>query len=227
MVRPDVIMPIAMARLLRDGKMVYHSLDGILPMIAIQLARRLHAPELIYVNPAGSINPQPEQLPHSTSDPTLLAGSAALLTPSDISDMAARGRLDTALIGATRIDGSGRIDPGLPPGGANSTSLLNTVRRSILWLPQHDPTTTLEHLDTGTLPINLVAIVTPICVLQPDAERLQIASIHPDVTPDQVRAQTGFALELPDQIPQTTPPSIDELNALAAIDPAGLRKTAS
>jgi glutaconate CoA-transferase subunit B len=216
-----------MARLLRDGDIVYHSFEGILPMIAVQLARRLHAPELFYVNPSGGINPQPEQLPRTSSDPALLAGSAALLTPGDISDMAARGRLDTLLLGAARIDGSGRSDPGLLPGGAETAGLLNTARRSILWLHQHDPQTTLEQLDAGILPANLVAIITPLCILQPGAERLQIESIHPDVTPDQLRTQTGFALEHADQIPPTTPPSIDELNTLAAIDPAGLRKIAS
>lgn len=226
MLRPDVLMPITIARLLRDGDIVYHSLAGILPMIATQLARRLHAPELIYVNPSGSINPLPEQLPHSTSDPLLLAGSAALLTPGDISDMAARGRLDVALIGAARIDSRGRIDPGLPPGGADTAGLLNTARRSILWLPQHEPQTTLEQLDTATLPTSLAAIITPLCIFEPGAEHLQIASIHPDVTPNHLRTQTGFALAIAADTPQTPPPTIDELNTLAAIDPAALRKTA-
>jgi glutaconate CoA-transferase, subunit B len=226
MVRPDVIMPIAIARLLRDGEIVYHTHAGILPMIAVQLARRLHAPDLVYVNPAGSINPPPEQVPRTSSDPTLLAGTCVLLTPGDISDMAARGRLDTALLGATRIDSNARVDTDLPPGGARTTSLLNTARRSIFWLCRHDPQTTPEQLDTHALPSNLSAIVTPLCILQPGTQRLHIASIHPDVTFDQLRTQTGFALELSPELPQTPTPTIDELNALAAIDPAGLRKIA-
>src|SRR5260370_30936727 len=107
------MMVVAMARLLRDGERVFHGVASPLPMIAILLAQRLHAPNLVYINIAGGVNPRPESLPLTTVDPRLMHGSHVLLRLADIFDMSARGDLDTAFLRGGQIAGQGRINMGV------------------------------------------------------------------------------------------------------------------
>ena len=73
------LMAVAMARLLRDGEVVFQGVNSVLPMVAIAVARRLHAPGLTYVNIAGGINPDPRFATHSSTDPELVRGFAGRL----------------------------------------------------------------------------------------------------------------------------------------------------
>ena len=58
--------------------------------------------------------------------------------------------------------------------------------------------------------------ITPLCVMDftEDEKRLRLKSLHPGVTLDQVRAQTGFDLVSPEEIPTTEAPSAEELHFL-------------
>lgn len=226
MPRPDVMLPIAMARLLQNGDVVYHGLAAALPLIAIQLARRLHAPALHSLSIAGGIDAMPEQLAPSTADPRLLAGTRALFALSDAVDLAARGRLDVAILPAAQIDAAGRIRFGLQPAGAESAALLHSARRSICWMPHHDRRSCVASLNGTIIPASTTHVITPLCVFRQQDGHLLVESLLPDVSAAQLREQTGFAVEVGPDTPQLPPPSIDELNALAAIDPEGLRKSA-
>ena len=103
-------MAVVMARLLRNGERVFHGVASPLPMVAILLAKRLHAPTLVYLNIAGSVDPAPVSLTKSSTGPALLAGSATLVTLADLFDLSARGELHTAFLSAVQIDGAGRIN---------------------------------------------------------------------------------------------------------------------
>jgi glutaconate CoA-transferase subunit B len=49
---------------------------------------------------------------------------------------------------------------------------------------------------------------------------MEVRSLHPGVTADQVRRQTGFDLAFPDPIPTTPPPSAEVLRILREqVDP--------
>src|SRR4051812_44662120 len=103
-------MAVAMARLLRDGERVFHGVASPLPLTAILLAKRLHAPRLVYLNITGSVDPAPAVLPKSTVDPALLRGTTTLVTLAELFDLSARGGLDTAFLSGVQIDGAGRIN---------------------------------------------------------------------------------------------------------------------
>jgi len=231
-VTPDTMMVVAMARLLRDGERVFHGVASPLPMIAILLAQRLHAPNLVYVNIAGGVNPLPETMPETTVDPRLTHGSHVILRLADIFDMSARGDLDTAFLGGVQIDSEGRINMSVIgpyerpkvrlPGGAGSAAILPTARRTILWRTKHDPRTFVEKLAFVTASGNVDRVVTPLCVFVKRDSRLRVESIHPYSSPEEVRQQTGFAIETSD-VPFTPAPTADELAALAAIDPNRVR----
>lgn len=229
---PDTMMVVAMARLLRDGESVFHGVASPLPMIAILLAQRLHAPNLVYVNISGGVNPHPESLPETTVDPLLTHGSHVILQLADIFDMSARGDLDTAFLGGVQIDGRGRINMSVIgpyehpkvrlPGGAGSAAILPTAKRTLLWRTKHDPRTFVEKLSFVTASGNVDRVITPLCVFVKRDGRLHIESIHPYTSAEEVRQQTGFAVETKD-VPFTPAPTAQELEALRMVDPQRVR----
>jgi glutaconate CoA-transferase subunit B len=237
MTTPDILMPIVLARLLRNGETVFHGVASPVPMVAIQLARRLHAPSLVYLNITGSVNPQPQRLPRSTVDPLLLDGTASRVTLTDLFDLSARGRLDTAFLSGVQIDGAGRINMSLIPGpngdvhqpkvrlpgGAGSACIMPTARRTLLWRTRHDRRTFVEKLDFVTAAGNVAYVVTPLCLFRREQGRLVVESIHPGVSSATVREQTGFPVTVDEQTPITPPPTDAELAALEAADPERVR----
>jgi acyl CoA:acetate/3-ketoacid CoA transferase beta subunit len=53
---------------------------------------------------------------------------------------------------------------------------------------------------------------------------MRLASVHPGVTVEEVVAATGFALVVPDEVPETRDPTPEELDLLRTVlDPRGLR----
>jgi len=67
--------------------------------------------------------------------------------------------------------------------------------------------------------------VTPLCVFDftPDTGRMRLYSLHPGVTLEQVLENTGFEFEFPEKIPETPPPTAEEIELLRQrIDPEGL-----
>lgn len=231
-IAPWDMMAVAMARLLKSGETVFHGVASPLPMVATLLAKRLHAPDLTYLNITGSVDPQPAALPVSTVDPALLAGTRSLVTLADLFDLSGRGRLDVAFLSGVQIDGEGRINlsaigdwehPTVRlPGGAGSAMLMPTARRVILWRTRHDPRTLVERLDFVTAAGNVDRVVTLLGIFVRRDGRLEVESLHPGVTPEAIRAATGFAVDVDERTPTTPLPSDEELAALRMIDPEGV-----
>lgn len=226
-------MAVAIARLLRNGETVFHGVASPLPMVATLLAKRRHAPDLVYLSIAGGVDATPSRLPASTVDPALLEGARAMVTLADLFDLSARGKLDVAFLSGVQIDGQGRINMSAIgsfdrpqvrlPGGAGSALLMPTAKRVILWRARHDPRVFVDRLDFVTAAGNVAKIVTPLCVFGRRDGRLVVDSIHPGVSPDEVRTRTGFPVAVGPETPQTPPPTAAELAALAAIDPERVR----
>ena len=237
MLTPDVMMPIAIARLLRNGESVFHGVASPLPMVAILVAKHLHAPDLIYLNITGSTDPTPEHLPRSTVDPALFAHTRSRVTLTDLFDLSARGRLDTAFLSGVQIDQHANINMSLIPGpngdlqrpkvrlpgGAGSAAIMPSARRTILWRTRHDPRTFVMRVSFRTTGGNVDRVVTPLCVFKRVQGLLEIESIHPYVTPDEVTRQTGWPLAVAADVLRTPEPTADELAALRDVDPDNVR----
>jgi glutaconate CoA-transferase, subunit B len=225
-------MAISMARLLRDGETVFHGVASTLPMVAILMAQRLQAPNLVYLNITGSTDPSPERLPVSTVDPRLLKGTRSMVTLTDLFDLAARGRLDTAFLSGVQIDANGRINMSVIgdftrpkvrlPGGAGSAALMPSARRTILWRTKHDPRVFVPKLDFVTATGNVDRVVTPLCTFRRRDGRLVVESVHPGVSSDQLIAATGFEIDVDESTLITPEPTETEIAALAAVDPEGV-----
>ena len=231
--QPVDLIVIAMARLLRDGELVFHGVNSILPMVAVALARKHHAPGLRAINIAGGLNPLPRYLPRSTTDAELTYGSPAVLSNEEIYDLCMRGGLDTVFLGAAQVDGAGRTNvsrigpadrPKVKlPGGGGAAAMMPTAGRVIISRAEHSRRSFVERLDAITGAGNVDRVVTSRCVFRRVNGRLQVESVHPTSSPEEVVEQTGFALDQREPWPQTEPPTEAELEALAAVDPDRVR----
>lgn len=227
------IMAVAMARLLRDGELVFNGVGSILPMLAIELARRLHAPNLIYLNIGGGIDAWPRTLPFSSTDPALLAGTAGIVDQVEFYQLVMRGGVDTMFMGAVQIDPAGRTNSSVIgdlsrptvrlPGGGGAAVVLPTARRVILWRAKHDRRTFVEKLDFVTAAGNVDRVVTPLCVMGRVEGRLAVESLHPGVTAQVVQENTGFPLAIAPACPETPPPTAEELSVISEFDPKNYR----
>jgi glutaconate CoA-transferase, subunit B len=94
---------------------------------------------------------------------------------------------------------------------------------------EHEPRRFRERVDYITSPGHFpgrrhggpATLITTLGVFDLSSGRVAATSLHPGVTPAQVREATGFALTIDDDVAATTPPSADELAYIRRADPAG------
>jgi glutaconate CoA-transferase, subunit B len=228
-------MVASLARVLRNGETIFHGVASPIPMVATLLAKQLHAPDLVYLNIAGGVDPAPEQLPVSTVDPGLLRGARSMVRLTDLFDLAASGRLDTAFLSGVQIDRCGRTNMSVIgefaspkvrlPGGAGSAAIMPRAKRTLIWRTKHDRRVFVDRLDFVTASGNVDRVVTPLCVFQRVEGKLRVESRHPWVSPEQLLAATGFVLEVTDSTPVTPDVSAAEREAIWRIDPDGVTLT--
>ena len=162
-------------------------------------------------------------------------------------DYAQRGNVDLFFLSGGQIDRHGNLNliaigdhdrPALRlPGGAGSAMLYYMARRVIVFRNDHSPRIFVPRVDTiaspGSSPPDVVRpggpwkAVTPLCTFRFDQGRRQLAveSIHPGVTADELRQQTGFPLDLPASPAVTPPPTAHELSLLRGRVRESLAKT--
>jgi glutaconate CoA-transferase subunit B len=67
------------------------------------------------------------------------------------------------------------------------------------------------------------AVITTLGVLRfrKDSKEMYLASCHPGVTVEEIKANTGWDLLMADDVHETPPPTAEELNILRRHDPQG------
>lgn len=217
-VTPAEMMAVAIARRLRDGETIAVGSVSPIPASACLLAQARHAPRarLILLGSAE----------HFPFDGGL----------QEFYNFAVRGGLDVFFASGAQIDQHGNFnlsligDPARPrirlPGGRANGVLAFVARRLILFRTRHDRRVFVPRVDfvtaPGTTPPGvyrlggLEAVVTDLAVLEfsPGRGRLELASLHPGVTLEAVRARTGFPLVADAPVPVTAPPEPGELALL-------------
>jgi glutaconate CoA-transferase subunit B len=231
---PFSYIVVNLARQIRANEVTFSGVNSTLPMLACVLAKRAYDFHFTYINVAGGVEPIPQKIPHSSSDPAIVAGSAAIFSNQDFYDLCARGGIGLVYLGCAQIDAEGRtnvssIGPWHQPkvrlpGGGGAAVMLPTAQRVATWRTEHSPRTLVEKLDFVTAAGNLAALITPIAVLQRTAGRFRLESWHPDSSLDEVVQRTGFSFDTAGATP-TAPPTAKEAAALREIDPDGSFET--
>ncbi|MGU3655135.1 MULTISPECIES: CoA-transferase [unclassified Methylobacterium] len=219
-----------LARFVRPNEITFSGVNSALPMLACLLAKQAYPFAFTYINVAGGVDPNPSEVPISSSDPVLAEGSRAIFANEDFYDLCTRGLMDLCFLGAAQVDGLGRTnvscigDWHAPrvrlPGGGGGAVMLPTARRAVTWRTEHSRRTLVETLDFVTAAGGMHGVVTPIAVFTKREGRLALTSWHPEASLDEVRDRTGFAFSAEDAGP-TPPPTPEERAALASLDPAG------
>ena len=172
-----------------------------------------------------------------------------LCTTEDIFEWLAAGKW-CILMQAVQIDKFGYTNLSLVGDKKNPSSVFvgsrgvpdNTVNgaRTYFMIPGHSTRTFVEKVDfisgVGNGPerkegiikygaTHLVFSNLGIFDFEEETGRMRLKSVHVGVTVDQVKKNTGFELAIPDSVPETDPPTAEELHYMReVIDPLGIRR---
>ena len=224
----DEIMCATLAARFRDGDEVCNGMASFIPVAAIMLARRTHAPGLVWLAGAAGLDPRPDRVPASTLEAPLWRDSVMYLEQfSDFWHYAQNGRnLGIFCVGAAQLDMYGNANNSVIgddyhapkvrlPGTAGLGDMGSLGKRLFYWNTNHDPRSLVERVDFRSAAGYLdggddrerlglgpgpEVVVTNLAVLdfEPTSKRMRLVSVHPGVTVEQVQEATGFALLLPE-----------------------------
>jgi glutaconate CoA-transferase subunit B len=230
---PFTYVVINLARQIRPHEIVFSGVNSTLPMLACLLAKAAYDFHYTYINVAGGVEPQPTQVPLSSSDPAIVAGSPAIFPNEDFYDLCARGGLDLVYLGCAQIDAEGRTNVSTIgpwdkpkvrlPGGGGAAVMLPTAKRVVTWRTEHSKRVLVDKLDFVTAAGNMAALVTPLAVFQRDTRqgaRFRLESWNDATDVDAIRAVTGFEFDASGAAP-TRAATAAELEALAVLDAGG------
>ncbi len=236
---------VACAEVFRGDGEVMASAFGTAPALGARLARRTFAPDLVLtdgdaarVDGAPPLGSRPSSLVYESHMPY-----------RRVFDVVWSGRRNLIMM-ASQIDRTGNqnisaIGPHARPRaqlvgvrGAPGNTVSHTTS---YWVPSHSPRSFVEQVDvvsgvgyaraaaagpSATRFHEIRYVVSNLGVFDfatPD-KVMRLASVHPGVTVDDVVAATGFALVVPDDVPETRMPTPEELELLRTVlDPSGAR----
>ena len=234
-----------------DGVVVMGSFTP-LAYAAYMLAKLTHAPDAYLVG-FDAVGMAPIPLSFTGAEAAAYKGAVArwsMLTEINSIHLSNHGGVEA--VSSAQFDGSGAINlstigpfesPKVRlPGGAGAAEVIKMYRKMVAYFPNHSPRTLVERVEfvTGTrwkvgraareaahLQPGPIVVVTNLAVLVKDEDDrpFRIESLHPGVAADDVVAATGFALEVPAEIPATAEPTATQVALLRErIDPLGTVK---
>ncbi|HEY8111384.1 MAG TPA: CoA-transferase [Actinomycetes bacterium] len=239
-VSADDIMTVVAARTLRDRAVCFVGIG--LPSLAANLARRLHAPDIVLVYESGAIGAKPTTPPLSIGDGELAETADAVVSvPEIFAYWLQAGRIDVGFLSAAQIDRYANInttvigpydDPkvrlpgagGAPEIAASSREVIVVVRQSLrTFVDRLDFVTSVGHhaghdsrARLGLRGRGPIAVITDLGVLRPDpvSQELVLTEVHPGVVVEEVSARTGWPLRISPTLTVTAAPTPVELTAL-------------
>jgi glutaconate CoA-transferase subunit B len=137
-----------LARTVENATLVFHGFGSPLVQLALHLAKRTHAPELVFVAGATyGLNPNPPFLTPTSNDWVLDRGAECSLDIEELFDLAASGRMDRMFLSGLQIDAYGNANvtrlgsddrPAVKlPGGGGGCNLSCDVGHFTLWTTAH------------------------------------------------------------------------------------------
>ena len=137
-----------LARTVDNGSLAFHGFGSPLVQLALHLAKRTHAPDLVFVAGATyGLNPSPPFLTPTSNDWVLDRGAECSLDIEELFDLAASGRMDRMFLSGLQIDRFGNANvtrlgseerPAVKlPGGGGGCNLSCDVGHFTLWTTAH------------------------------------------------------------------------------------------
>lgn len=242
------MMVVTAARALRDGDRVFVGIG--LPNLACNLAKRLHAPNIQMIYEAGVIGANPSRLPLSIGDPGLVTGAGLVCSMFEVfAFYLQRGLVDVGFMGAAQVDRFGNLNstvigpyarPKVRLAGSGGAADIASLARKLIILAPHEPRRFPARVDFLTSPGFFSGrrdrekwglpgggpdlVITDKGLLRFDETgEMVLFSLHPGVSLEEVRANTGWDLRVAPDLGVTEEPTDEELRILREdLDPTGI-----
>lgn len=248
--RRSEIMALAAAREIRNGDVVFVGIG--LPNLAVNLARRTHAPGVQLVYEAGVYGAEPARLPISIGDPSLVTGSIQVMPMAETFTYFLQGGLiDIGFLSAAQIDRFGNLNTTVIgddyehprvrlPGAGGAAEIAWLAKKTVILLPQKrnkfpdrlDFRTSVGFDRGGASREALAApgggpqrVITNLGVYGFDeaTREMVLEAIHPGVEVDEVRSEVSWKLRVREPLQTTEEPSDDILRLIRdELDPKGI-----
>ena len=211
------------ARRLREARSVFIGVGR--PSTAAILARMVHNPELVLVYDSGTIGAKPFQVPLSIGDGELAETADTVVSvPEMFNYWIGAGRIQVAFLGAAQIDRHANLNstvigdydaPRTRLPGAGGAPEIATGCEEVVVIAPHSRRTFVERLDfLTTTGARTTHVITDLGVLEPRDGELTLTAVHPGVSAERAREQTGWPLGVADELAVTPEPTDPELRAL-------------
>ena len=235
------------ARQLKDRDVVFVGIG--LPNLACNLARRLHAPQLVLIYESGAVGADPKRLPISIGDPSLVTNSLGVFSMFDVfSFYLQRGLIDVGFLQGVQIDRFGNLNTTVIgdyehpkvrlPGSGGACEIAILAKRVFVIAPQSKRSFP-ERVDFITSPgfvdgpegrskLGLPGggpemVITNLGCYGFSNGEMVLTSLHPGCTVEQVRENTGWDLRISPQLTTTVVPNDEELRIIREdLDPSHL-----
>ena len=233
-------MTVAAARALGNDDVCFVGIG--LPSVACNLARLTHAPRISLIYESGTLCTRPDVLPLSIGDGELCETALTTVSVPEIFRYWLQGgRITIGFLGGAQVDRFGNLnstvigDYAKPkvrlPGSGGATEIATGCGKIFIvmkqsprsFVPRVDFLTSLGHGRTGRERRELgirtqgpAFLVTDLCVMRPEHETKEfvVESLHPGVTRDDVKKNTGWAVRFAGHVEETGPPTQLELDVL-------------
>jgi glutaconate CoA-transferase subunit B len=237
----EEIMTITAAKILKDKDTCFVGIG--IPSTAAILAKAMHAPNLFLIYESGTVNTNPKKLPLSIGDGELANEALSVVgMPEIFNYWLQSGRIDIGFLGAAQIDKFANINttyigesyksPKVRlPGAGGATEIAGACKKVVVILNQTkrsfvnkvDFVTSLGYGQGagsreayGLLGGGPSKVITNLGILEPDPKTFELGMthLHPGVTKEQVRENTGWDVKFSANIQTTAIPGEIELKKI-------------
>ena len=235
------------ARQLRNGEVLFVGIG--LPNLACNLARRLHAPDLVLIYESGAVGAVPERLPISIGDPALVTNSLSVCSMFDIFNYYLQGGLiDVGFLQGAQIDRFGNLNttvignyekPSVRlPGSGGACEIAILAKRVLVIAPQSKRSFP-ERVDFITSPgfvegaltrrrLDMFGqgpamVITNLGCFEFEEGEMVLTSLHPGSNLGEIRKNIGWDVRIATDLKRTLAPTAQELRMIREeLDPTHL-----
>ncbi|MEW6374377.1 MAG: CoA-transferase [Thermodesulfobacteriota bacterium] len=241
------LMVVAGSREIHDDDVVFVGMR--LPLLAFQLAKSTHAPHAIGIFENGILRDKPAgDALFTMGDTPNIEGAIWSTSMLDIMSLLQNGRVSLGFIGGAEVDRFGNLNTTYIggrenvevrlPGSGGGSDIASLSKRFVI-IMKHEKRRFMERVSYMTSSgfgdgrdwryrIGLKgggpsAVITTKGILRfdPDTKEMNLDSIHPGITQEEVLENTGWNLKLAPHMNKTKPPTRSELRIIRRHDPHG------